>query len=183
MFYLLIIKIMKTLNDSKNRNLISLTVLFAVAVVFFSSCKDSNDPPSLTTANVTGITRTSAVSGGTVTSDGGATVSSRGICWGTSVNPTVSDSKVTQGTGTGTFTANLTGLTPNTLYYVRAFATNSEGTSYGNQVQFTTALTSVAALTTTAAASITDTTAVSGGEVTDDGGAPITARGRLLESS
>lgn len=168
---------MKIFNDQKNRNLISLMVLFAVSVLVFSSCKSSNDPPSLTTANVTGITRSSAVSGGTITSDGGASVSSRGVCWGTTTNPTVSDNKVTQGNGNGTFTADLTSLSPNTLYYVRAFATNSEGTSYGNQVQFTTLLTSVPALTTTAASSITATTATSGGEVTDDGGEPVTVRG------
>jgi plastocyanin len=168
---------MKKFNNSKNGKLTSLPVLFVLAVLFLGSCKNSNDPPSLTTTSVTGITRTSAVSGGTVTSDGGATVSSRGICWSTSANPTVSDSKATQGTGTGAFTADLTGLTPNTLYYVRAFATNSEGTAYGNQVQFTSALTSVAALTTTEAGTITATSAVSGGNITDDGGADVTARG------
>ena len=168
---------MKTFNDQKNGKLISLTVLFAVSVLFFSSCKSSNNPPSLTTANVTGITRSSAVSGGTITSDGGASVSSRGVCWGTTANPTISDNKVTQGNGTGSFTANLTSLTPITLYYARAFATNSEGTAYGNQVQFTTTLKSVAALTTTAASSITTTTATSGGEVTDVGGASVTVRG------
>jgi plastocyanin len=168
---------MKTFNYQENRNLIFPMVLFAVSVLLLSSCKSSNDPPSLTTANVTEITRSSAVSGGTITSDGGVSVSSRGVCWGTTANPTVSDNKVIQGNGNGTFTANLTSLTPNTLYYVRAFATNSEGTAYGNQVQFTTLLTSVAALTTTAATLITSTTATSGGEVTDDGGEPVTARG------
>ena len=168
---------MKTFNDQNNGKLISLIVLITVSVLVFSSCKSSNNPPSLTTASVTEITRSSAVSGGTITSDGGASVSSRGVCWGTTANPTISDNKVVQGNGTGIFTADLTNLTTNTLYYVRAFATNSEGTAYGNQVQFTTAVKSVAALTTTAASSITTTTATSGGEVTDDGGASVTLRG------
>ena len=76
--------------------------------------------------------------GGNVTADGGATVTARGICWSTSQNPTISGSHTTDGTGTGTFTSNMTGLEPNTTYYVRAYATNSAGTAYGDQVSFTT---------------------------------------------
>ena len=94
--------------------------------------------PTVTTSNVANIAQTTATCGGNVTSDGGATVTARGVCWSTSQNPTISDSHTTNGSGTGSFTSSITGLTPNTTYYVRAYATNSMGTSYGNQVSFTT---------------------------------------------
>ncbi|MCR4856723.1 MAG: C10 family peptidase, partial [Bacteroidales bacterium] len=94
--------------------------------------------PSVTTGNVTSVTASSASCGGNVTADGGAAVVARGVCWSTSHNPTVADAHTTNGTGTGTFTSSITGLTPNTTYYVRAYATNSVGTAYGNEVTFTT---------------------------------------------
>ncbi len=95
--------------------------------------------PTVTTSEITDITPTTATSGGNVTNDGGATVTARGICWSTSPNPTVSDPHTSNGTGTGIFTSSMTGLTPNTTYYVRAYATNSAGTAYGNPETFTTA--------------------------------------------
>jgi len=94
--------------------------------------------PTVTTAAISGITQTTANGGGNVTSDGGATVTARGICWSTSPDPVITGSHTTDGTGTGGFVSNLTGLTPNTPYYVRAYATNSVGTSYGNEVGFAT---------------------------------------------
>jgi uncharacterized protein (TIGR02145 family) len=96
--------------------------------------------PSVQTTAVSSITTNSAVSGGDVTSSGGATVTARGVVWSTSQNPTVSSNSgiTNSASGTGTFTANLTGLSSGTRYYVRAFATNSAGTSYGGQVEFTT---------------------------------------------
>ena len=94
--------------------------------------------PSVTTLEVGDITTTTAVGSGEVTDDGGATVTLRGICWSTSHDPTTSSSHVNSGTGLGSFTCNMTGLTPNTLYYVRAYAHNSAGTAYGNEVSFTT---------------------------------------------
>jgi len=94
--------------------------------------------PTVTTAAVSDITATSAYSGGTVFSDGGAAVTARGVCWSTSPNPTISDSHTTDGAGTGTFASSITGLTPGITYHVRAYATNSVGTSYGNEVTFTT---------------------------------------------
>ena len=107
-----------------------------------SSNDDSDDSnatlPTLTTAVITSIETTTAISGGTISSDGASNVTSRGICWSTNTNPTTADSKTSNGTGTGTFTSNLTNLLPNTTYYVRAYATNSVGTAYGNQVSFST---------------------------------------------
>jgi len=97
-----------------------------------------NSTPSVSTLPATSITQTSATSGGNVTSDGGATVTSRGVCWSTIPNPTISDNHTSDGSGTGTFTSTLNGLSPNTPYYIRAYATNSAGTAYGSQVSFTT---------------------------------------------
>ncbi len=92
----------------------------------------------LTTTAVSGISLSSAVSGGTFTYQGASAITARGICWSTSANPTLANSFTTNGTGTGTFTSNLTGLTAGTTYYVRAYATNGSGTSYGNEISFTT---------------------------------------------
>jgi len=94
--------------------------------------------PTVTTTAVSSITSTSATSGGNVTADGGASVTSRGVCWSTTPNPTIANSKTTNGTGTGSFTSSITGLTPGTPYHVRAYATNSAGTGYGSDVSFTT---------------------------------------------
>ena len=94
--------------------------------------------PTVTTTNVSNITQTTATSGGNVTSDGGANVTARGVCWSTSQNPTINDNKTSDGSGTGSFTSNLINLNANTTYYVRAYATNEKGTSYGEQKSFTT---------------------------------------------
>ena len=94
--------------------------------------------PTVVTSAVTQIEETTAVAGGNVTSDGGASVTERGVVYSTSANPTTANSKVASGSGTGAFTCNLTGLQHNTTYYVRAYAVNSKGTSYGNEVSFTT---------------------------------------------
>ncbi len=94
--------------------------------------------PTVTTTAIADIDKNTATGGGNVTADGGATVTARGICWSTSQNPTVDGNHTTDGTGTGSFTSSMTGLTANTTYYVRAYATNSVGTAYGEQVSFTT---------------------------------------------
>lgn len=95
--------------------------------------------PVSTTTATSSITSTGAISGGTISSDGGGTVTARGVVWSTSTNPTISlTTKTTDGTGTGSFASTITGLTANTQYYVRSYATNSAGTSYGNEITFTT---------------------------------------------
>ncbi len=132
--------------------------------------------PTLTTTAITGITSNGAISGGTIINDGGATISLRGVCWSTLQNPTTSNSKTTDGSGTGSYTSTISGLAPGTTYYIRAYATNSSGTSYGSQLSFTTS--SVAPIVTTnSISSITSTSATGGGNVTDAGGATVTARG------
>jgi uncharacterized protein (TIGR02145 family) len=133
--------------------------------------------PTLTTAIPASIALTTAVSGGNITSNGGGTVTVSGICWATTTAPTTANSKTTDGTLTGVFTSNLTGLSPATTYYVRAYATNSAGTAYGNEVSFTTGQIVVPTLTTAAITSILQTTAVSGGNITDNGGGAVTSRG------
>jgi uncharacterized repeat protein (TIGR02543 family) len=130
-------------------------------------------PPTVTTTAVTNITATTATSGGNVTISYSA-VTARGVCWSTSGNPTTANSKTIDGTGLGVFTSNLTGLTPGTTYYLRAYATNSCTTSYGIQVSFTTAI-AAPTVTTAAVANVTTTMASSGGNVTS--GTSVTARG------
>jgi hypothetical protein len=100
--------------------------------------KTDTDLPTVTTTAVTAITKVSAVSGGNVTYDGGGTISARGLCWSMNANPSVTDNVIAGGTGTGSFVSNLTGLTLYTTYHVRAYATNSKGTVYGSDIQFTT---------------------------------------------
>ena len=133
--------------------------------------------PSLTTVTAASIGQTTAVSGGNINSDGGTTITSKGACWSITLNPTIGDFKTTDGTGTASFTSNLTGLLPGTTYHIRAYATNSSGTGYGNDVSFTTIPTGVTTLSTIAATSIGQTTAVSGGNINSDGGTAITSKG------
>ncbi|MHC1704131.1 MAG: hypothetical protein AB9846_09515 [Tenuifilaceae bacterium] len=94
--------------------------------------------PTVTTNDVTSITAATATSGGSVTATGGSSVTARGVCWSTNQNPTVSDSKTTNGTGNGSYTSSITGLNPLTTYYVKAYATNQFGTGYGDQKILTT---------------------------------------------
>ncbi|MCK5137396.1 MAG: hypothetical protein KAR19_16550 [Bacteroidales bacterium] len=143
------------------------------------------DLPSVTTSDISGITVSSANYGGNVVSDGGAAVTARGVCWSTSQNPTLSDSHTSDGNGTGSYSGSITGLTCNTTYYVRAYATNSAGTTYGNQISFPTSQcpVNIPVVTTTSVSSITKTSAQSGGNITDDGGAAVTAKGVCWSTS
>lgn len=112
-------------------------MIFSVTLIH--SCKKEKPAlPAITTNEVTEISYSTAISGGNVTSEGGAPVISRGICWNISAYPTISDNIKTEAGTQGSFTSNLTLLSPNTLYYVRAYATNSIGTAYGNKLSFQT---------------------------------------------
>lgn len=131
----------------KTNNLIFPLLLMGVFLIFASSCnKDDDDNgngnntgiPVLSTTAITDITQTTAKSGGNITSDGGAPITVHGVCWSTNENPTIDDNKTEDGTGAGSFTSSVTGLEPNTTYYLRAYATNSAGTSYGSIMSFTT---------------------------------------------
>ena len=143
--------------------------------VTFTTSKFS--APVLTTSPITGMTQTSAVSGGNITFDGGVEVTERGVCWSsTRTLPDISDSKTSNGTGSGIFTSNITGLTGNTTYYVRAFATNNEGTGYGEAISFKTNPL-IPVLTTTIPSVTSSATASCGGTITSDGGSSVTVRG------
>jgi hypothetical protein len=132
--------------------------------------------PVLTTSAVTNILQTTATTGGNITDDGGKTITVRGICWATTPSPTINDSKFESGAGTGGFTGNISGLLPGTTYHVRAFATNSAGTAYGNDLAFAT-LSDLPVLTTLSVTNISQTAASTGGNITEDGGKTITTRG------
>ena len=153
-----------------------LAVFVLISLFLIASCKKAT-LPSVTTGSVTRIQQTSAYSGGQVTDDGGVLISARGVCWSLSFDPTISDSKSSDSTGSGLFTSHITGLTPNTVYYVRAYATNSEGTSYGAMGTFTTTLVAVPSIETSGLKSVTPVTAAGGGDVTNDGGLALTERG------
>lgn len=135
--------------------------------------------PTVTTSSVTEITSNSATCGGNVTSDGGSLVTQVGICWSTSHNPTTNDSYAieTEWMG-GSFSKHIEGLSANTTYYVRAFATNAVGTAYGQERSFTTTNdVSLPSVTTLSVTNITQNSATGGGNVTSDGGATVTERG------
>ena len=136
---------------------ISFTTLASVPVV-----------AATTPANA--ITATTATTGGNVTATGGSPIIERGVCYGTTFNPTITGNKVVDpAPGVGVFTSNLTGLSGGTLHYVRAYATNSIGTTYGTQISFTTVVTPPT-LVTVAATGMTGASAVSGGSMNWNGG-------------
>lgn len=166
-------------------------VLTALVAVLQFSCQRElsvenglNSTPTLITSAVSSITSNSVVSGGDISSDGGAAITVRGVCWGTSSNPLVTGNHTTDGTGIGTFASTVTGLLPNTTYFVRAYATNSVGTGYGNELTFTTTSSAgLPTITTLATTSVTSTTAISGGIITSDGGSNVTGRGVCWSTS
>ncbi len=133
--------------------------------------------PTVQTATEVTLTGSgTAQCGGTVTGDGGFTVTARGICWSVSPEPTTSNLHSIDGSGIGTFVSTLTGLQPSTTYYVRAYATNANGTVYGEQRVVTTP-SGLPTVTTTTATNITTNSAVCGGDVTSDGGYSVIQRG------
>jgi len=140
--------------------------------------------PTVITTTVTGITSNTAIGGGDVIDDGGAIVTARGVCWSADQKPTTSDRKTIDGSGEGSFTSSLTDLTDNTRYYIRSYATNCVGTSYGILKNFTTMEgVTIPTVITTTITGITTRIAKGGGDVTDDGGATVTARGVCWSTS
>ncbi|MGM0667339.1 MAG: fibrobacter succinogenes major paralogous domain-containing protein [Bacteroidota bacterium] len=114
-----------------------LTVLFIFLMVLACKKEDPPGPPALTTGAISEITYSGAITGGIISDDGGEAVTARGVCWSTSSTPTTADNKTEDGAGSGSFTSEITGLDPETPYYVRAYAVNNVGTSYGNEISFT----------------------------------------------
>jgi len=133
----------------KRRFFFALTILCAAAIPFLNGCSKDDSPgsstnpnnatvPVVTTAAVTNITTNSAQSGGTISSDGGAAVTARGVCYSYMPAPTITSNITSDGTGTGTFVSNMTSMPGNQGFYLRAYATNSKGTGYGNELYFVT---------------------------------------------
>jgi hypothetical protein len=139
--------------------------------------------PILITAAIENISNTTAVSGGSISSDGGAPITTRGVCWSTSQNPTLTNNITNDGVGVGTYLSNMSALNPNTTYYVRAYASNSVGTAYGNEIVFTSNTVTLPVLTTNPITIVSYTGATGGGNVTNDGGNPVTARGICWSTS
>ncbi len=137
---------------------------------------DFTQVPELTTNPISAITLNSAMSGGTITSEGDSKVFARGVCWSLIQNPTVSDNKTTDDKHSDSFISSITGLMPSTTYYVRSYATNKAGTAYGNNLSFRTK-SILPVVTTSSVSDITANTAKGGGTITEEGVAPVTERG------
>ncbi len=139
---------------------------------------------TVTTGNSSNINFTAFDISGNIIDLGNTSVTQYGHCWSTSTNPTTSDSKTTLGTGsTGNFSSSVTSLQQNITYYVRAYVTNSAGTSYGDQVAVQTLAPSVPTVTTTSPTNTPGSTAICGGDITFDGGSSISAKGVCWSTS
>ena len=162
-----------------NGNILSIAVADIDSITY--TIPNSAALASISTQAVTVLSSSAAYSGGTITSDGGSAITQRGVCWSTSLNPTLANNFSVDGTGIGSFGSNIFPLQAATTYYVRSYAVNSEGTAYGNQLTFTTlAPSTIGTLATISTANVIYTdglTATCGGNITADGGLAVTARG------
>lgn len=153
-----------------------ISLCFVVLLILLGCSKTEIPTPNVSTSEVTNITNQSAIVGGVVASNNGSIIVERGVCWNTFPNPTISDNRTLDGSGTGSFTSALTGLLPLTTYYVRAYITNSVGTTYGNEEHFTT-LNGVINIVTDAVASVTSTEATFSATISGDEGTLVADRG------
>ncbi len=160
-------------------------IFYIFVILFISSCVktlertnplDGKTLPIPVTNSITGITSNSANAGGYISNDGGLAILDKGVVYNTSGNPTTISSKISNGSGSASFSSNLSNLEPNTTYFVRAYAENLVGIGYGSQVSFKTSLASPA-VSTTIASNITTNSFVAGGNVSKDYGTSVTARG------
>jgi len=165
----------RTIMNNLFRSFLIILIITTAFIIY--SCIKENPTPPVVTFILTDVSQTNAIVEVSITSDGSAEVTAKGVCWNTIGNPTLLDNKTSDGIGIETFTTQLFQLTPNTKYFVRAYATNKAGTSYSKEVSFTTFSISLATLLTTDVTSITATTAVSGGIILTNGGDVITSRG------
>lgn len=151
---------------------------------FFNSCKqeDTYSKATIETSQITSITEASAKCGGTIISDGGSEITARGVCWSTSPSPTIDNDTTIVASNNSAFTCFIKELTPGTTYYLRAYAINKGGASYGLQMIFTT-LSGVIELTTDVVSTITPISATGGGSKTSDGGVTIVASGVCWNTS
>ncbi len=133
--------------------------------------------PAVTTQDASGVTASTAIVGAIVTDDGGTPILARGVCRSLAADPTLSDACAVEGEGAGSFVTLLSGLASGTTYHARAYATNAQGTGYGEDRTFTTAVEPLATVTTAAPGAVSYTTATGGGTVVSDNGAPVSSRG------
>ncbi len=160
--------------------LVSALLIFVLLFTFTNCSKDEDESvPTVTTSAPGTVGVTSAEVGGEVLEEGGSAVTERGIVWSESPDPSTGDNQIPWGTGSGSFTLTIEDLDPETTYYYKAYATNSFGTGYGDQAQFTTDEVTFD-LPTVVTGDVTDITfysAVASGEVTDDGGGTVSEYG------
>lgn len=166
---------MKSKNNSymERKLCFQLVIGLIFMLLFFSNCKHK---PTVNTEPITEIETTQAKAGGVVTNSGNSAVVDRGVCWSTSSSQLIEDNKTHDGIGLGYYRSIMTHLTPNTMYYVKAYATNSKGTGYGNEVSFSTR-SLLPILTTLPITHITSNSAESGGNVTSNGATDVIAHG------
>jgi len=152
-------------------------------LVLTTNCKKDMPVPIVTTSAVTNIGVNFATCGGNITTDNGQTVIGRGVCWSINPTPTVNDSKTIDGAGAGNFSSKITGLNLNSLYYVRAYATNSAGTGYGSVMSFNTTHVDLPTVTTGNYQNIKGNSAFVLGQVTNNGGSTIIQSGICWSTS
>jgi len=153
---------------------------FILLLSFFISCEKEPSPPNrlvIITRAADSITISSVVSGGIISTRGTMKITQKGLCWSVSPSPTLKNSKVFCGSGSGNFTSKIIGLQPNTKYNIRAFATNSVDTAYGDNINIKTSAATKPTVTTVSVSNITPTSAKSGGKIISDGGFPILQKG------
>ncbi len=169
----------------KRRVYQAIVVSLVIFTGILSCCKkEEKYVPSLMTVMISSATKDSVLMGGLILNDGGADITSRGVCYGTSASPNISGSRTTNGRGKGTFMSLLTGLSSNTSYYARAYATNSEGTGYGNEITFKTLPgVIVAPMVATSGPYCSFYYAEIGGRIISDGGAPVIEKGFFWSTS
>jgi uncharacterized protein (TIGR02145 family) len=158
--------------------------LLTLLVIAFNCKQDkASEVPTLTTVAITNVTETALTTGGVITSDGGANISMRGVCWSTKPNPTLVylDSTTNNGSGSGVFASAVKGLKPAATYYIRAYATNSAGTGYGNEL--TSNYSVVPVLSTNVIIAVTDSIVTCGGTIASDGGKAVKSRGVCWSTS
>lgn len=171
---------MKLLTSQASQRCIYLIWICLFVLPFNHQCKKTADNPSaptLTTTAITEITETTASSGGTIESDGGSAIIEKGICWSGNPSPGLADKVRKSGSGNNSFQNSMDQLLPETVYYVRAFATNPSGTGYGNTLSFTTSSGTVPEVTTAPVSLIKQNGFSSGGSIVTNGGAGLLTAG------
>ena len=164
----------------------SVRLIGLITLLLFSTCSEEDGPAlaKINTTSITGITGHSAQGGGEVINEGGAPVTERGIVWDTNSNPTILlSTKTSDGSGIGIFISAIGNLLPNTKYFIKAYATNSIGTAYGNEITFTTLVATLPSVSSLSVTNVTATAAKSGGQLISDGGLVLNSKGVVWSTS